>query len=274
MATFLEINQAASSGSTLLWLLFPTWAEELSFLHRIQSKKYNRVSGVCFIAGEYHGFRILSFVVGVGADAQQCCLQLNDLISEKRLDRPDIVMLAGFAGGCKKESKTGDVFFVNNIIHDHQKTKISQSILIDPILFDQNLIRFGVGASVDRVATPAEKEMLGLKGADLVEMELNVVHEVFFKISVPFICLRVILDDLSFTVPEKLASCIQKGRLLVLPMLFFVFFNPQSLWTLFLLALKTSLAKKKLLLALEPIINGLNPKNRKNKETPKFDHDI
>ena len=274
MATFLKINKADSSGSKLLWLLFPTWAEELSFLHRIQSKIYNSVSGVSFIEGTYPGFRILSFIVGVGTDAQQCCLQLNDLILEKKLDRPDLVLLAGFAGGCKKESKTGDVFFVNTILHDHQKTIISETIVVDPLLFDQKLIRFGVGASVDRVANPAEKEILGFKGADLVEMELKAVHDVFFKISVPFICLRVILDDLSFKVPEKLANCIQKGRLLVPPMLFFVFFNPKSLWTLFLLSLKTSLAKKKLLLALEPLINGLNPKNRKNNEIKNFDPSI
>lgn len=274
MATFLEINQTDSSGAKLLWLLFPTWAEELSFLHRIQSKKYNHVSGVSFVEGAYQGFRISSFIIGVGVDAHQCCLQLNDLISGKRLDKPDLVLLVGFAGGCKKDSETGDVFFVNSILHNHQKNIISETIEIDPLLFDQKLIRFGVGASVGRVATPAEKEILGLEGADLVEMELKFVLDVFFKISVPFICLRVILDDLSFTVPEKMASFIQKGRLLVAPMFFFVFFNPKSLWTLFLLGLKTSLAKKKLLLVLELFINGLNPKNRKNKEMANFDPHI
>lgn len=274
MATFLKINKADSSGSKLLWLLFPTWAEELSFLHRIQSKTHKHVSGVSFIEGDYSGFCICSFVVGVGIESQQFCLQLSELILENKLVRPNLVLLAGFAGGCKKESKTGDVFFVSHILDDHQTTIISETILVEPLFFNQNLIRFGVGVTVDRVATPEEKKILGEKGADLVEMELKLVHDIFFEIRVPVFCLRVILDDLGFKVPEKLATFVQKGRLLVLPLVFFVFFNPNSVWQLFLLGFKTSLAKKKLLLALVLLINGLGPKNRKNNEGTNFDPHI
>ena len=274
MATFLELNQADASELKLLWLLFPTWAEELSFLHCIQSKTHKHVSGVSFIEGDYSGFHICSFVVGVGTEAQQFCLQLSDLILENKLVRPNLVLLAGFAGGCKKESKTGDVIFVNRILADHQTTIISETISVDPIFFNQNLIRFGVGVTVDRVATPAVKKILGKEGADLVEMELKLVHDIFFEIRVPVFCLRVILDDLGFTVPEKLATFVQKGRLLVLPLVFFVFFNPTSVWQLFLLKCKTSLAKKKLLLALVLLINGLGPKNRKSKAGTNFDPHI
>ena len=128
--------------------------------------------------------------------------------------------------------------------------------------------------TVDRVATPAVKKILGKEGADLVEMELKLVHDIFFEIRVPVFCLRVILDDLGFKVPEKLATFVQKGRLLVLPLVFFVFFNPNSVWQLFLLGFKTSLAKKKLLLALVLLINGLGPKNRKNMEGTNFDPHI
>ena len=270
MATFLENNQADAPELKFLWLLFPTWAEELSFLHRIQSKTLNHVSGVSFVEGNYSGFRICSFVVGVGKEAQQFCLQLSELILENKLVRPNLVLLAGFAGGCKKESKTGDVFFVSRILDDHQTTIISETILVEPLFFNQNLIRFGVGVTVDRVATPEEKKILGEKGADLVEMELKLVHDIFFEIRVPVFCLRVILDDLGFKVPEKLATFVQKGRLLVLPLVFFVFFNPNSVWQLFLLGFKTSLAKKKLLLALVLLINGLGPKNRKIKEGTNF----
>lgn len=271
MATFLDINQADASELKLIWLLFPTWAEELSFLHRIQSKKHNRVSGASFIEGKYSGFRIFSFVVGVGVDAQQCCMQLNELILEKKLVKPDFVLLAGFAGGCKKDSKTGDVFFVNRMLHDPQSIVISETISANTLFFNQNLIRFGVGVTVDRVATPAVKQILGLKGADLVEMELKVVCDVFSNNSLPVHCLRVILDDLGFTIPEKLGTCVVKGRLLLLPLVFFVFFNPISVWPLFQLGFNISLAKKKLLLALELLINGLDPKNRKNNGTTNFD---
>lgn len=271
MATFLDINQADASELKLLWLLFPTWAEELSFLHRIQSKKHNRVSGVSFIEGKYAGFRIFSFVVGVGSEARQCCLQLSELILGKKLARPDLVLLAGFAGGCKKDSKTGEVFFVNRILHDHPTRVDIETISHDPVFLNQNLIRFGVGVTVDRVATPAVKQRLGLKGADLVEMELKAVHDVFSNICVPVQCLRVILDDLGFTIPDKLGACVEKGRLLVLPLVSFVFFNPTSAWSLFQLGFRTSLAKKKLLLALQMLINGLDPMNRKNNEATNFD---
>ena len=275
MATFLENNQVDAPELKLLWLLFPTWAEELSFLHRIQSKTHNHVLGVSFIEGDYSGFRICSFVVGVGIEAQQFCLQLSELILENKLVRPNLVLLAGFAGGCKKESNTGDVFFVNRIIDDHhQTTIISETISGDPLFFNQNLIRLGVGVTVDRVANPAVKMILGKEGADLVEMELKLVHDIFFEIRVPVFCLRVILDDLAFAVPEKLATFVQKGRLLVLPLVFFVFFNPTSVRKFFLLGFKTSLAKKKLLLAIVHLINGLGPKNRKNKEGTNFDPHI
>jgi len=274
VATFLENNQTDASDIKLLWLLFPTWAEELSFLHRIQSKTDMHVSGVSFIEGDYLGLRICSFVVGVGTEAQQFCLQLSQLILENKLVRPELVLLAGFAGGCKKESKTGDVFFVNRILDDHQTLIISETILVDPLFLNQNLIRLGVGVTVDRVANPMVKMILGKEGADLVEMELKLVHDIFFEKRVPVFCLRVILDDLGFTVPEKLATFVQKGRLLVLPLVFFVFFNPTSVWQLFLLGLKTSLAKKKLLLALVLLINGLGLKNRKNKEGTNFDPHI
>jgi len=274
VATFLENNQADASEIKLLWFLFPTWAEELSFLHRIQTKTPNQVSGISFIEGDYSGFRISSFVVGVGEEAQQFSLQLSELILENKLVRPDLVLLAGFAGGCKKGSKTGDVFFVNRILADHQTTIISETISVDPLFFNQNLIRLGVGVTVDRVATPAVKEILGEEGADLVEMELKLVNDIFFEIRVPVFCLRVILDDLGFTVPEKLATFVQKGRLLVLPLVFYVFFNPTAVWQLLHLGFKTSLAKKKLLLALVVLINGLGPKNRKNKERTNFDTHI
>ena len=274
MATFLELNQADASELKLLWLLFPTWAEELSFLHCIQSKTNKHVSGVSFIEGDYSGYQICSFVVGVGKEAQQFCLQLSELILENKLIRPNLVLLAGFAGGCKKESKTGDVFFVNRILDNHQTTIISEIISVDPNFFNQNLIRFGVAVTVDRVATPEVKKIFGKEGADLVEMELKLVHDIFFEIRVPVFCLRVILDDLGFTVPEKLATFVQKGRLLVLPLVLFVFFNPTSVWQLFLLGFKTSLAKKKLLLALVLLINGLGLKNRKNKEGMNFDPHI
>ena len=82
MATFLDINQADASELKLIWLLFPTWAEELSFLHCIQSKTNKHVSGVSFIEGDYSGYQICSFVVGVGKEAQQFCLQLSKLILE------------------------------------------------------------------------------------------------------------------------------------------------------------------------------------------------
>ncbi len=271
MATFLDINQTDASELKLLWLLFPTWAEELSFLHRIQSKTHKHVSGVSFIEGDYSGFSICSFVVGVGTEAQQFCLQLSELILENKLVGPNLVLLAGFAGGCKKESKTGDVFFVNRILDDDLMTIISETISVDPLFLNQNLIRFGVGVTVDRVATPEVKKILGEQGADLVEMEFKLVHDIFFEIRVPVFCLRVILDDLGFTVPDKLATFVQKGRLLVLPLVFYVFFNPNSVWQLVLLAFKTSLAKKKILLALVLLINGLVPKNRKNKEGANFD---
>ena len=271
MATFLENNQVDASEIKLLWLLFPTWAEELSFLHRIQLKTDMHFSGVSFIEGDYSGFRICSFVVGVGTEAQQFCLQLSQLILENKLVRPDLVLLAGFAGGCKKESKTGDVFFVNRILDDHQTTIISEAILVDSLFLNQNLIQLGVGVTVDRVANPAVKMILGKEGADLVEMELKLVHDIFFKIRVPVYCLRVILDDLAFRVPEKLTTFVQKGRLLLLPLVFFVILNPTSVWQLFQLGFKTSLAKKKLLLALVLLINGLSPKNRKNKEGMNFD---
>lgn len=274
MATFLELNQADASELKLLWLLFPTWAEELSFLHRIQSKTHKHVSGVSFIEGDYSGFRICSFVIGVGIESKQFCLRLSELILENKLVRPNLVLLAGFAGGCKKESNTGDVFFVDRILDDHQTTIISDTILVEPLFFNQNWIRFGVGVTVDRVATPEEKKILGEKGADLVEMELKLVHDIFFGIRVPVFCLRVILDDLRFTVPEKVATFVQNGRLLVLPLVFYVFFNPTSVWQLFLLGFKTSLAKKKLLLALLLLINGLGPKNRKNMEGTNFDPHI
>ncbi len=274
MATFLDINQADASELKLIWLLFPTWAEELSFLHCIQSKKHNRVSGVSFIEGKYAGFRICSFVVGVGLEARQCCLHLSEVILEKKLARPDLVLLAGFAGGCKKDSNTGDVFIVNRVPHDPPTTVDIDTIAPNSVFFNQNLIRFGVGVTVNQVATPAVKHGLGLKGADLVEMELELIHDVFLNISVPVKCLRVILDDLSFTIPDKLGDCVEKGRLLVLSLVFFMVFNPTSIWLLLQLWLKTSLAKKKLLLALELFLNGLDSKNRKNKEEANFDPHI
>lgn len=274
MATFLDINQADVSELKLLWLLFPTWVEELSFLHRIQSKKHNRVSEVSFIEGSYAGFRICSFVMGVGSEARQCCLHLRELIVEKKLARPDMILLAGFAGGCKKDSKTGDIFFVNRILHDHLTGEDLETISHDPFFLNQNLFRFGVGATVDRVATSEVKHGLGLKGADLVEMEFKLVRDVFSNICVPMQCLRVILDDLNFTIPNKLGACIRKGRLLLLPLVSFVVFNPTSAWQMLLLGLKTSLAKKKLLLVLDMLINGLDPKNRKNYEKTNFDPHI
>lgn len=261
MATFIEKSLAEIYKKKLLWLLFPTRVEELSFFEKFESKKQLFVAGIPFKSTDLIGASVHSFVTGVGVESVHFCNRLIDLIANKEVQMPDFVLLAGFAGGCKKKHKTGDVFIIKSIMHESREILLDEIQFPDAFFLNQSIVSQGVGVCVDHIANSDEKKKFGLSGADLVEMEYFGVRSVFLKINLPVYCIRVILDDSEYSIPEKISKCLNGGKVSLLPLFQLIILNPMIAVILVQLALKSSVAKKKLLMGLTLLTSTLAPKN-------------
>jgi len=245
-----------------LWLLFPSRDEELSFFYQINSRKSRIISSINFTQGRFANLEIFSFVIGIGIEAQHFCLKLKELIDSKIIQSPWLVLLAGFAGGCKFEQKSGDLFLVGKLMTNSQTLSFSSIFSFSPNFLEKNRIKTGFCATVGEIAGPENKIKLAVLGVDLVEMELNLVQPVFFNLKVNLICLRTILDEWDYSIPEELVSCINRGRLQFMALFYLILGKPWLLFSLMHLYSRSLIAKKKLGAGLHLIINECNKQNR------------
>ncbi len=123
------------------------------------------------------------------------------------------IVSTGYAGGLREKCKLGDILVPDEVQSVPPLPEVS--LRPDPALREEVLERIRKGpwqvhtgrmVTTDHVVvSSAEKQALGLKyEADSVEMESTVIAELAEQASVPFVVVRVVLDEASFSLPDIL----------------------------------------------------------------------
>lgn len=121
------------------------------------------------------------------------------------------IVSTGYAGGLQEKCRLGDILVPDEVLSVPPLPEVR--IQPDPTLREEVLRRVRRGPwrihtgrmiTSDRViVSSTEKRALGLEyDADSVEMESAVVAEFAEQASVPFIVVRVVLDEASFSLPD------------------------------------------------------------------------
>ena len=159
--------------------------------------------------------------------------------------KPDLVLTCGFAGGLDPELKTGDVIFELGTLNPELGTRL-RAAGAKPVKF----------FCADRIATTvAEKKKLRDEtGADAVEMESAVIHEICRQHDIPCVTVRVISDTanedlpLDFNQLSKPDQSLDFGKLA-----WAIAKSPGKIPALMALGKKTNFAAKRLAEVLEKI---------------------
>jgi nucleoside phosphorylase len=121
------------------------------------------------------------------------------------------IVSTGYAGGLREECRLGDILVPREVRSVPPLPEVR--LRPDPALREQVLQRIRQGPwrihtgpmiTSDRVvASSTAKRALGLKyDADSVEMESAVIADLASQASIPFVVVRVVLDEVSFSLPD------------------------------------------------------------------------
>lgn len=157
-------------------------------------------------AGEWRGEPLLLVRTGVGP--QRARERLAPFLPGEGCRG---VVSTGYAGGLRDECRLGDMV-VPEEVQSMPPLPVAR-FRADPALRERVLERVRTGpwrVHTDRMITServivssAEKRQIGLEyDAGSVEMESTVVAELAEKASVPFVVVRVVLDEVSFSLPD------------------------------------------------------------------------
>jgi len=123
------------------------------------------------------------------------------------------ILSTGYAGGLREKCRLGDVLVPDEVRSVPPLPQVR--LQPDATLREEVLRRIrkgpwqihtGLMITTDRVVvSSAEKHALGLEyDADSVEMESAVIAELAEQASVPFVVVRIVLDEASFSLPDIL----------------------------------------------------------------------
>ncbi len=123
----------------------------------------------------------------------------------RRIDPPQAIVGTGFCGGLSPDLHTGTTVVAERIIQENKE------IAIDPLLIEGALraldsaeVPYAVGTIVTtaRIAkSEDEKNILADKGAIAVDMESGALARVAHNHDIPFLPLRVVLDEQRDSLP-------------------------------------------------------------------------
>ena len=182
--------------------------------------------------------RILVEILGVGkAGARRRALSLCASGC-----RPERIIVAGFAGALREGLTVGDVMAVADIVDESGNQWA-------PAWPNQ---RSGRLLTCERmIGDPQQKRELGLKHqANIVDMESSAVAEVCAKHGIPFGCIRVVSDDITQPLSQRLLKLVESGRVSPWRVIKEVVRSPRSIIELLRLAKQTRVAAERLALRL------------------------
>lgn len=209
-------------------LLFAVDREEKPFLRYFPDRNPFAGGWLC------DGGRLLVARVGIGP--RMAAEWVERFL--KQGHRPSRLMIAGFAGALTAGHKVGDVVAVEEVV-DFEGNRWRT---------DWPGVRRGCLLTSPRlIGDPAEKAALGRKhGAVLVDMESAILAEACRRHGIPFGCVRVVSDDVSRPLSQRLMTIMESGRVSIPRVIGQLVRSPRLLGELLRLAKHTKIAAGRL----------------------------
>lgn len=146
--------------------------------------------------------RLLFLICGIGE--MHTTLRLEAFFKLKENSKPDLIILAGFAGALQHGWKKGDIAIPNTPIAQELLKKIKHSCYLnDNTQLSFRLARFHTSKKTLFTA-PEKAELAKATGAECVDMEFECVQAIANAHQIPLICIRAISDLANEDLPTVL----------------------------------------------------------------------
>ena len=155
-------------------------------------------------------------------------------------EKPDVIISFGLAGSINPMVQNGKIIIPQNIIDKSgNKKKVSKKYSdffnkrISAKVFRQNLI------TVDKIEFNLNNKKYLRKNISFIDMESSYIQLEAIKKKIPFIAMRVIFDDLDFSIPDFLKTCINAdGNLNIFKLFINITLKPKRILKLIKLSKK------------------------------------
>ena len=181
----------------------------------------------------------------------------KELIKKKM----DLIISFGFAASLCKSVKTGDIIIPKKIVNaSGTYYDVNSEYLelfkkrIKKKIFTQNLLTSSVIES--NFNNQMQKTIKKKNSFSFVDMEAVHVCKVANENKIPFIAIKIIFDDLHFSIPQFMKSCIdQNGEIKIYKLLLTLFTSPKSVQDTIELNYKYRIAEASAIKVAESIVS-------------------
>jgi len=164
---------------------------------------------------------------------------------------PNFILSVGLAGALDPSLKVGDILEPSQVINSADSSRI-QTEKLEPA---SSYVRATTLITFNRVATPSQKVILrDAYSADAVDMEAAAVARAAEVRGIPFAAVKVISDEVGFTIPDMSAFVDSKGNFRETQFALFSAIRPWLWPSLIQLARNSSRASRALCARLESLI--------------------
>jgi hypothetical protein len=191
---------------------------------------------------------VLMLETGLGASAMAAALRWG--LAEPRLGdqvfRPRFLLSVGFSGALRSAQHVGELILANEVVD--LEGNCWKTLCPEVCSEMDSLPRGRLLTTSDLVSDPATKRRLGQRyQACAVDMESASAARLCQEYGVPFVCLRVVSDELRTPLSPHLVGLLRQGRASPLLLASKLIRHPTLLGELIRLARDTRLAARRLL---------------------------
>jgi len=234
----------------MIAITFALPAESSGLVGLLREKKYASSRDGKIIYGKIDNQFVAILHTGVGR--KSCQLKIDNFL---RAEHPRRLISSGFAGAARENFQIGDLIVAENL-SDRELLSEAQRILADRNVRTAKL--FTSATLVDSI--DARNEIARTNGADVVDMETEVIAQACSTRGIPMFSLRVISDSLCepFPVPPSILFDIERQRINAAKLSLYLIKHPGSLFDLFRFARQIRQARRILTDAIVDLLRRID----------------
>jgi len=202
----------------MILLTFALPHESGKFVPRLKNKTWHERGALPKVTGHFEGRQVSVIHTGMGPHRATACTA--DFLA---LNRPKLLIAAGYAGGLDERLRTGQLLIGENFTEP--------SLL--SLAGGHGDAFIGKLTTQPRVAeTPAEKRQLATEtGAVAVDMETAAIHEQCRRANIPMVSVRAISDpvETAMPVPSEIWFDEERQQPRIVPLLAFLGRRPRKI---------------------------------------------
>lgn len=224
-------------------------AESSGLVARLRGRKSATSDETKIIHGKIDNRSVTIFHTGVGR--QSCEKKIDDFFNN---ELPRVFIAAGFAGAVRNDIQAGELILAENF-SDQRLLSEAQRVLNREGLRIAKL--FTSPAIVDSINE--RNEIARASGADVVDMETEVIAQSCAARGIPMLSLRVVSDSPRnpFPAPPNVLFDMQLQRTNPATLLAYLFKHPIALWRLIQFGRQVAKARAALTSAIVKVIEQL-----------------